>query len=326
MPQVTKPVTQESKPRDIWIFLAIAFATSWVLWWLGIKLKVREELLIFGVAGPAFAAASMRLLRPSAASPKIRFSLPLFIVLVPVCWIALVLSISSAVSFKTLQWDPILLLPALVPALATAFFRGAGEIRWPGWRWPLLAVLAWPAFLLIPAWGAQLARLPVVQPRHGESALVTAAAAAVLFLRQLLFAAFLEEPGWRGCLLPRLQNRHSALVASLLVWLPWAAWHAPLDFTGSVGHTWLNYLEIRVIFFIPITILLTWLYNRSQGSILAVSLFHAAFNTFPFVLPYSPPFLALIFVFAAWAVIADRMWHPADSTLSGNSCPPPEPS
>jgi membrane protease YdiL (CAAX protease family) len=38
-----------------------------------------------------------------------------------------------------------------------------------------------------------------------------------------------EEPGWRGFLLPRLQDRFSPLVASLLVWFPWALWHAPLD-------------------------------------------------------------------------------------------------
>ena len=59
---------------------------------------------------------------------------------------------------------------------------------------------------------------------------------------------------------------------------------------------------------IAITILLTWFYNRSGGSVLVTALFHAGFNTFPFVLPYSPPFLALIFVWAIWVVISDRMW------------------
>jgi hypothetical protein len=38
-------------------------------------------------------------------------------------------------------------------------------------------------------------------------------------------------------------------------------------------------------------------------------LVHASLNTFPFVPPYSPPFLALIFVWAIWVVIADRMWR-----------------
>lgn len=301
-------VTQESKPRDIPAFLLIAFATSWLLWLAGIKLRVREELLVFGVAGPAFAAAWM-FSRRTAAGSRMRFSLPLFVALVPLCWIALILAIASGASFRAFQWSPLLILPALVPALSIAWFRGAGQLRWPGWRWPAIATFAWPLFLLIPAFAAHFTGLPVVQPRHDSSAIVTTAVAAILFIKQLLFAAFLEEPGWRGWLLPRLQRRHSALVASLLVWFPWALWHAPLDLTGAVGRTWVNYLEVRVIFFIPITIVLTWLFNRSHGSLLAVSLFHAGFNAFPFVLPYSPPFLALIFVFAVWAIVSDRMWQ-----------------
>jgi hypothetical protein len=32
-------------------------------------------------------------------------------------------------------------------------------------------------------------------------------------------------------------------------------------------------------------------------------------NTFPFVLPYVPLSLALIFVFAIYTILADRMWR-----------------
>jgi membrane protease YdiL (CAAX protease family) len=143
-----------------------------------------------------------------------------------------------------------------------------------------------------------------------------AALAAALFVKQFLFAGMLEEPGWRGWLLPSFQRKHSPLTASLLVWLPWALWHAPLDFTGSVGRSLAYYVEVRVVFFIAISILLTWFYNRSGGSVLVTSLFHAGFNAFPFVLPYSPPLLALLFVWAGWAVIADRMWRVSSAPAS----------
>ncbi|MGE5326951.1 MAG: hypothetical protein ACM3NO_07920, partial [Deltaproteobacteria bacterium] len=51
-----------------------------------------------------------------------------------------------------------------------------------------------------------------------------------------------------------------------------------------------------------------WLYNRSR-SLLTVAVFHAAFNVFPFLLPYSPPLLVTIFVWAAWVVVSNRMWR-----------------
>ena len=282
---------------------------------------------MIGVAGPAIAAALMLMLRRA----NVRLLPGLFLLLLAIGWVVLMLADSSKVGLRALDWNPLLILPALLPALSGAFFVGAAEIRWPGWRWPLIAALAMPAFLLIPAFVAHFVSLPIIQPRREESMPIAISAAAVLFVKQLLFAGLLEEPGWRGWLLPRLQRRFSPLVSSLFVWFPWALWHAPLDFTGSVGRTWLNYLQLRLVFFIPITILLTWLYNRSRGSILVVALFHAGFNTFPFVLPYSPPFMVLIFVWAALVLIADRMWcfqiHPTISTklTPNNSKVPPKP-
>jgi uncharacterized membrane protein YadS len=69
------------------------------------------------------------------------------------------------------------------------------------------------------------------------------------------------------------------------------------------------YLEIRVIFLIPLVILLTWLYNRSGRSIQASAMFHASMNTFPFILPYSVPGFALLFGVAGYVIVADRMWR-----------------
>jgi len=40
-----------------------------------------------------------------------------------------------------------------------------------------------------------------------------------------------------------------------------------------------------------------------------VVLFHAAMNTFPQVLPWSPPMIGLLLVWVVWVVIADRMWR-----------------
>ena len=77
--------------------------------------------------------------------------------------------------------------------------------------------------------------------------------------------------------MPRLQARHSALVASVLLTLGWALWHVPLFFYRS-GYTSMGAAGIVGWLFSLLTgaVLLTWPYNESRGSILIVALFHAA--------------------------------------------------
>jgi membrane protease YdiL (CAAX protease family) len=85
-----------------------------------------------------------------------------------------------------------------------------------------------------------------------------------------------EEVGWRGFVLPRLQTRHSAFVATLLLTLGWALWHTPLFFYRP-GYMTMGVADIVGWFlsFLTGAVLLTWLYNESRGSLLVVALFHA---------------------------------------------------
>ncbi|MEO7425679.1 MAG: CPBP family intramembrane glutamic endopeptidase [Fibrobacteria bacterium] len=108
-----------------------------------------------------------------------------------------------------------------------------------------------------------------------------------------------EEVGWRGFALPRLQTRHSALVASLLLTVGWAIWHVPL-FLYRPGYTGMGAAGIAGWFFSLLTgsVLLTWLYNSSRGSLLVVALFHATVDV-AFTSGFSSPFA----VNAAGAVI-----------------------
>ena len=84
-----------------------------------------------------------------------------------------------------------------------------------------------------------------------------------------------EETGWRGYALPRIQSKYSALVSALLLTLPWAFWHLPTFFynenmmTMGVGGTIGWFLSL-----LTGSLILTWLFNGSKGSILPVALFH----------------------------------------------------
>jgi membrane protease YdiL (CAAX protease family) len=99
----------------------------------------------------------------------------------------------------------------------------------------------------------------------------------VYWLANVIFYGFGEEVGWRGFALPRLQSHASALRASLALSLGWAGWHAPL-FAFSPGLSGLGFAGVCGWFVSLVlgSILLTWLFNSSGGSIGAVAFFHAA--------------------------------------------------
>lgn len=88
-----------------------------------------------------------------------------------------------------------------------------------------------------------------------------------------------EEFGWRGYALPRLQARFGALSASLMVGFFWWLWHLPAVFIP--GRFMTNDLVVFLALLVIITltsILFTWIYNNTNGSVLAVMLAHTAMN------------------------------------------------
>ena len=94
-----------------------------------------------------------------------------------------------------------------------------------------------------------------------------------------------EEFGWRGYILPKLQNKYGALIASLIIGTIWGIWHLPSFFApqgvvGAIAAT------IGMVFIIPYTlgtiansIFMTWVYNKSKASaLIAGIIWHAAIN------------------------------------------------
>lgn len=105
--------------------------------------------------------------------------------------------------------------------------------------------------------------------------LVDVGPAFVLLILVTLVLSFAEEVGWRGYLLPRLQSRISAVSASLLLGVIWFVWHVPLVLQGGPPE-WT--IPARGLFIISGTVIYTWLFNNTGGSVLAVTLFHAGTN------------------------------------------------
>ena len=99
-----------------------------------------------------------------------------------------------------------------------------------------------------------------------------------LFIFICVFAAG-EEFGWRGYALDRLQKRFNAIISSIVLGIIWWAWHIPAlgNLSSISGGQTIN-VWVYLVTILEFAVLLTWIYNNTNGSILAVILFHAMFN------------------------------------------------
>lgn len=127
-----------------------------------------------------------------------------------------------------------------------------------------------------------------------------------------------EETGWRGFALPRLQKRYNAFVATLILSIFWALWHLPvfwfvdgfmkMGLGGAMG--WFFSLFLGAV-------LMTWLYNSTQGSILIVAMFHGTVNIV-FNSPVSGDFATMMgMLMTLWGIAVLFIYKPAALSCSG---------
>ena len=93
----------------------------------------------------------------------------------------------------------------------------------------------------------------------------------------MLVGCFAEEIGWRGFLLPRLQEKHSLFVSSIIVGVLWGVWH--LNFTGGI----LGFV-LYTITIIEMSVLMAWLFSKTKGSLLPMIIWHFVYNLLSHVL------------------------------------------
>jgi uncharacterized protein len=153
------------------------------------------------------------------------------------------------------------------------------------WKWYLVALSLFPLVNLVAVFlNAGLSGSPVdFSTVLAYKIFGPSASLPLLVLPFLLFDAVAngEEMGWRGYALPRLQARHSALVSSLVIGLIWGFWHLPKFL--APGNT--SSFALFMVDTVAKAVLYTWLYNNTKGSLLLVTLFHAAGNTAGVFLP-----------------------------------------
>ena len=148
-------------------------------------------------------------------------------------------------------------------------------------RWWLPTLFLMPVIGLLTA--ATMTLLGAETPAWTAPTLITALVTALTIL---FIGGGLEEFGWRGYALDRMQDGGNALIASLVLGFFWGMWHLPLFFMEGKTQAeaaipvWEFVLQIMVL-----SVLFTWLYNNTGGSLLVAILFHTIGNTTAALLP-----------------------------------------
>ncbi|MFE3598923.1 CPBP family intramembrane glutamic endopeptidase [Streptomyces sp. NPDC059142] len=174
--------------------------------------------------------------------------------------------------------------PVTAAFLVTAATEGREGIgRWVGrltkwrvsWRWYAGIILGVPAALI-------LATLPLSGGDIRFPSATVVAAYLPMLLIQIVTTGLSEEPGWRDFALPRLQDRFGPLVGTLILGPLWGVWHLPLFFSEWGGYPHISALGIAefVLAATTISLVITWVFNRTGESMPMALLLHVGINSF----------------------------------------------
>lgn len=154
-----------------------------------------------------------------------------------------------------------------------------------GWRWYLVAFLLYPSLITSGVLlNAALTHRPLDFGEVMAHRIFGTSANLLVFILPFFLVDAIsngEEIGWRGYVLPRLQAKHSALASSLILGVIWGFWHLPKYLApGNTSSFALFMLKI-----VADSVLYTWLFNNTKGSLLLTTIFHASGNTAGVFLP-----------------------------------------
>ena len=190
-------------------------------------------------------------------------------------------TLGAALDVRLLPGLPISALAVVVPTLAAGIitFADGGRLalapllaraldyRRADWRL-FIAVLINPVLFGLAFLALRLSSADIPDPSFDVTE-------AVMLFALFLPCALLEELGWSGYALDRLQTHRSPLVAGLVLGGVWAAWHYPA--LAEVGRS-IEWIVWWSVWTLSARIIMVWLYNWTNASVFAVALYHAISN------------------------------------------------
>lgn len=220
-----------------------------------------------------------------------------FILVIALTWPFLIVdALGSHGVFAFRLSIPLLIVTGYMPTLAAVIVTGLTEgkagvralfrkllIARVGLRWYLFAIFGFgilcvAAILLYNLIGGSPA-LPLLAPDAPPPSNVPVFLLNFLLLLVVTGLVNGEELAWRGYALPKLQEKYSALTSSLILGVIWTMFHLPLFFTLTGSSQANESFASFLVGTVSLTVLFTWMYNHTRGSVLLAYLLHAAINT-----------------------------------------------
>jgi membrane protease YdiL (CAAX protease family) len=178
---------------------------------------------------------------------------------------------------------PALIMTALVEGRAGVGHLLRRCVLWRvGVRWYLFVLVGFPALLLL----SFLLPPGAIASLREPPALLLLSYILALIVILLVGGPLAEEPAWRGFALPRLEQRFGPLLGTLILGMLWGLWHLPLFlFTPGYNGAGTGFVGIGLPFVsfvigeVALSVIFTWLFNNTRGSLLLTMLLHASTNT-----------------------------------------------
>ena len=178
--------------------------------------------------------------------------------------------------------SPLVPFGPLIAAVIVALLAGGRHELWAllrqlgRWRvHPLWYVIALLGPFVLAGLTAALA-VAAGAPVRGTGDYTNWRAITFFFLSTVIIVGLFEEVGWRGFALPRLQLRLSAIWAALVLGVLWALWHLPELISDPTGQR----PPVQFLLWaLALSVIFSWLYNSTNGSLPIVIICHAAIDT-----------------------------------------------
>ncbi len=166
-----------------------------------------------------------------------------------------------------------------------------------GKKWLFLIVFLMPIVALLSYWYLNFTEVLLPKPQLSFLSIF-------IFSFVYFIGSIGEEIGWSGYIIEPMQNKFGALKASIILGIIWAIWHIIPYYQAHQSTDWIVWQCIGTVF---LRIIMVWIFNNADKSVLGMVLFHTMINISPYLIPnygsHYDPFIFSVFLMTVVIII-----------------------